>query len=87
MVKFIAVFHYEKFMCDLGKKTIIFLVPTANTIGKLRLVYDTIQPSKSKLKVAMLNSFVPKSLPFKGLNLFKIFNVTYLEFSDWFSKK
>lgn len=69
------------------QKTIIFLVPTANTIGKLRLVYDTIQPSKSKLKVAMLNSFVPKSLPFKGLNLFKIFNVTYLEFSDWFSKK
>lgn len=42
---------------------------------------------KSKLKVAMLNSFDPKSLPFKGLNLFKIFNVTYLEFSDWFWKK
>lgn len=69
------------------QKIVFLFVPTANIVGKLRLVCDIIQPSKSKLKVAMLNSFVPKSLPFKGLNLFKIFNVTYLEFSDWFSKK
>ena len=46
-----------------------------------------IQPLKSKLKVAMLNPFDPKSLPCKGLNLFKIINVTHLEFSDWFLKK